>query len=123
MSALSIPGPRSRAHWSGTFTRPLHGPLPWVAAVAVGVVHYLMVVVDALESPLQRFDQGILLSATRLSAHGQFAIADFYIPYGWGLGVFGAPAQWLFGGQALAVHLVFATAIALLTALAFVVGA
>ncbi|HWK28920.1 MAG TPA: hypothetical protein VNS09_20330 [Solirubrobacter sp.] len=66
----------------------------WLVGAALGVAHWFGVMVLVLGKPLQRFDEGILFSTVHLTAAGQLPFRDFYLPYGWGLGLLGLPAEW-----------------------------
>lgn len=101
---------------------PTHPALPWIVGTVLGLIHWTGVMVNVLQSQLQRFDDGILYSSVALLNAGQVPFRDFYSPYGWGIGFIGLPAEWLFGGQALAIQAIYALAPALVTCLACVVG-
>jgi hypothetical protein len=95
---------------------------PWIVGLLFGCAHWCGAMVFALQSQLQRFDDGIQLSSVSLLDAGQLPFLDFYSPYGWGRGAFGLPAEWLFGGEALAIHAIYALAPAMMTCLACAFG-
>lgn len=65
--------------------------LAMLAAVGSAVVvQATRMAISAASRPLERFDEGILLSAMSFARHGVVPLRDFYTPYGWGLGLPGA---------------------------------
>jgi hypothetical protein len=91
------------------------------AALALGTLHWLSLWLSARVIPLERFDEGILLSTVSLTGHGLLPPFDFYIPYGVGYGALGWAFSPFVGDGALALRLVYALPAAIVTGLSFTI--
>jgi hypothetical protein len=80
---------------------------PWVLAAALGAWQFAGIVAASLHRPLERFDEGITVTASQLLARGLAPHVDYYVPYGVGYGLPGLPAELLGFDGVLALRLVY----------------
>lgn len=100
--------------------RRRRGAILWALALALGAWHYLVAAVAARTLRIEAFDGGIQTSTIDALTHGRVPIADFYEPYGIGVGVPGLLPRLVGADSVLAERLTYALFGALATALAVV---
>ncbi|MBI5104847.1 MAG: hypothetical protein HZB46_07660, partial [Solirubrobacterales bacterium] len=112
---------RAGAVVSASPTRRLPATLPgpwWLLPLLVGAVVLARRAWWASNAPIARFDHGIELASITMTRHGLLNLADYYQPYGIGLGVPGALISWLGIDGLFAERVVYSLFIALAAGLA-----
>jgi hypothetical protein len=92
----------------------------WIVASGLALYLFLIDLIDARTSVLQRGDEGLLLTTVTYTVHGQIPITDYYQPYGLAWGLPGAIAHWLGFTSVLAIRITYGLFPPLVTLLATV---